>query len=927
MNIGEKLFTYINVKDDLTSEMIEQYKSSLIFLGDEQQIYQPLTGAYIGIGISYFNQIREELANNTTLLNKFDEHVHQNVVNSLWAEFSKEEFNAVFTDSSIPYKIIAGQKGTHNGLGAGDAHYLMTNQDIVVKGLHDTTGTAARNLDELGHPYNTIAEDTLNDILWSHINRNSSSNNNFKGSSGIQVNVHHTGDYHYGVDAEGFVYSYFDGHDYLTIDDSLTWAYITSQSSYLLDYSNKVAITQANRVYHDILGGNDPVYIEKEFDEVFSFDDDGNLKQIVDGDLGSVFIHIKDTNDTTGGTYQRVNIYNANGHYYIYSRFRDPNTNQNIFYILKSDDTSNTAITNVPDGEGGTLTLTPIPSQAYLESLLFPDDGYDKYDNGTFKEIAWYNIDADATAQGQKNLADGIQTLKEVAYILDQITDGSEDGVITLTYNIANNAMDIIDLKKWKNEIGEHVVTDFSTYSNNKFVYVNSYSENKWDNYGEPSIGSTRMSIDLLLAQTYNITFNQGTSSEYTSTYAAYLNSSEHTNYIKSVWRYLGDTTNDEYYVNLKTADINVLKNNLSEALGITDPTSYLVPILERSINNITHNPQYGVDSVRYLNNLSNTQEDRYVLFNYKKSNYPVVNGKIDSLTTVDWVTTYVGWGLENLLDNVNNLNGNVKEEILTYIHDNMTVTDTPQKGQFVSQVNQKDGKIQVIRKTLPLDSILASQEVYGNDFFVRISFNYAQELVKPNTAEENYSLIYYYDPSTNAYKNPPSLMEDTPYYISRSINGFSKISTSIIDDPDGPQTITNDLLLNSGHVTYFLRTSTQKIEKGNLVDVMNFTPVDIHELLYDEPINPYLSNNVLENLYYYNNTTPIGKYIDASFRQNTDDGSTELFVTSYVTYLGAATKTNTGLADAYDVKHTIESLLTFVNLKTNKPIYSSADL
>ena len=57
MEISDKLLAYIHHKSDLSQEIIDKYVNSLIFIGDEQQIYQPLTNTYVGIGKSEFDRI------------------------------------------------------------------------------------------------------------------------------------------------------------------------------------------------------------------------------------------------------------------------------------------------------------------------------------------------------------------------------------------------------------------------------------------------------------------------------------------------------------------------------------------------------------------------------------------------------------------------------------------------------------------------------------------------------------------------------------------------------------------------------------------------------------------------------------------------------------------------------------------------------
>ena len=52
--IFDKLLTYIEHKSDLTPEISSLYKNSLIFIKDEQQLYNPLTDTYVGIGLTNF---------------------------------------------------------------------------------------------------------------------------------------------------------------------------------------------------------------------------------------------------------------------------------------------------------------------------------------------------------------------------------------------------------------------------------------------------------------------------------------------------------------------------------------------------------------------------------------------------------------------------------------------------------------------------------------------------------------------------------------------------------------------------------------------------------------------------------------------------------------------------------------------------------
>ena len=73
INDKNKMFAYVPSKSDLTVDNINLYSNSLIFIGDEKQIYQPLTNTYIGIGKTAYNN----------LFNEFKEKIDKLYIHSL----------------------------------------------------------------------------------------------------------------------------------------------------------------------------------------------------------------------------------------------------------------------------------------------------------------------------------------------------------------------------------------------------------------------------------------------------------------------------------------------------------------------------------------------------------------------------------------------------------------------------------------------------------------------------------------------------------------------------------------------------------------------------------------------------------------------------------------------------------------------------
>lgn len=56
-------FSYIDKATDLTLDMVSMYKDSFILLGDEKQLYHPLTNSYVGIGQSAYDYLLTKLRN------------------------------------------------------------------------------------------------------------------------------------------------------------------------------------------------------------------------------------------------------------------------------------------------------------------------------------------------------------------------------------------------------------------------------------------------------------------------------------------------------------------------------------------------------------------------------------------------------------------------------------------------------------------------------------------------------------------------------------------------------------------------------------------------------------------------------------------------------------------------------------------------
>ena len=833
MNIGEKMFAYINVANDLTLDMVQQYKNAMIILGDEKQIFNPLTNSYVGIGQSAYEELQRSIQQNGSDLNGLDRHLHQNTVNSIYATFSPEELATKVPDSSTNINVLG-----HTITNGNYPYELKANKDIVLKGIHDynaSTGQGA-TVDELGNPITTTTY----------------------GTSGITVNITHNGQYKTGTDESGFAFAYWEGQDVITLDDSVTWAYITNRNSYLMNFAKDMAVKQANRVYHDLFGA-DTVYIEKSFDEAFLYD---RYNQTLT-EIQQVYIKTQDPNEV----YKNVEVLEVDGKHYVIQ--------SGTTKILFSPDTS-----TAPSGYS-------FYSQAELESLLSPNGGIEGTTGN--KVPVWYHVDAEATASNNKTIADGIQTIKEISYILDVLTDGNEDDSINLAYNISYNYVEIQKLKEWQSELGNNTVNTFQSESKNPLVTISYYSSNLWGDKDKAASGNVKLDVDLILAQTYKDANN--------TSYAAYINAN-HSVSSNTIYRYStpngDDKTNVANYVTITAANKDEIYEIL-KAKGFDGSTISLYTYESAT-------EKYVVSSSITLGP-STLTAGNVVYCPWTRQLADVETG----LTDVKWVTTYVGWTVENLKTLIDQVSGGAANNIEQAIQA-LDKPDTEVAGQYVSAVSEEDGIITVTRKQIPLDTLLSNEAVYSNDIFLHIS---PEEVLALFTADSSRTDVYELVSGTYTQLATTNGLDTTAtgvnkYYLKKNLYDFTVVPQN---------TPATDLISNGANSSYFYKTTANGKD--------SYTPFDVQlELtsgsLFDNTGNVVNANEV----YWLNTSTTIKqkKYIETRYVRATD-GHTDMNVIAYVTSLQSASALNTGLADAWNVRQTIEAMFSWVDLKTNKII------
>jgi len=862
--IGNKMFAYIDNHTGLTQSMVNQYNESLIFLGDEKQIFVPIINAYVGIGQTAYNNLLSRIGQNSDNLYEYNKYIHKDTVNSIYVQFSPDEIEAQRGNNTITVR----EQTISNPIQSKTV--FKANRNVVLKGINDYE--LVGGLDDLGRTVSTSY------------------------TSGITVKIAHSGTAQQGhytfTTANGqtytYNYTYYDPYDVISIDDTKTWSYIKSSNSYLTDFITKFSAEQANRVYKNILGieSGGTIYIEKEFDEAFNYSD--VTKTI--NEFAPVFIK------TANGTYQRVTIENEAGKGFaviyngnvIWTNIT-PTNDKITINSTTYDVLSGTTLTNILDKNGDNPD-NPTSTKGTKYGYIVSSDG----NNGLVIIPRWYHEDTFNGSSSYINIADGIQTLKEVAYILDKITDGDDAG-INLAYNISSNFIEIEKLKDWKNQIGNETVSSFKSESGNELLTVNYYSTNLWDKDRDAdgaSIGKVKLDIDLKLAQTYEI---DGV------TYVAYL--PNHEGAKKSYFIYNGDETNRANYRELGANNQN-LRNLIIEQNSTLNNSSdiniYTFTYDLTDPDKIIDSEVFSTVKIGDIINPSSNLQGKYIYFPYVKANYDFTKG----LTDVKWVTTYVSYVNSYLNDRINNLN--VSTQIVNHINAlDYTDTDNSEEGQFVTKVDETDGIISVTKTKLPLDTILKNDVYYTNDIYLHISIGEAKSLHNDNIPVYKFENNKYVAVSNNEFGN----------YLAFDDNDYSKLyrKTSLATmTPVAQNTPVSDMIRNDGNVSYFYKQTTNNYTA--------YLPLDIQK---ENNSGSLLSSDKVaanDTIYYWNKTRNQVKYFDLStiLQKN---GSTTTIFTSYITYLAASSTTNSGLADAWDVRRTIESMFQWVNIRTNKII------
>ena len=422
VNIAEKMFAYIHHGVDITDDIKSIYNNSLIFIGDEKQIYVPVMNTYVGIGMTAYNQTIDAINDLANEVSQLAQTIAGDSVTRMFVDWNPENNDLLLADE------------LHSELKNNFVENFSLSYQITLVGVHDydtVSGfsylyayeTDGRNLYK-ATGYGGGKLDFVNDA--SKISAYSSST---LATSGITITPHWGTSKPVRNELNGQVITRFYGN-YIEVDDKLTWSYMTSAYSYTMKYARNYTDYQIDQVYHNLLGESETVYRPLAFNEVFEDVSDYVNKltaeeraEYVNGGApaGKLVAHVSnsywlvDSNETFYlHSYNDANPYDGIDN--SASHFISISASELVNYV-------NTDSLNKNYATGDTAWVLYDAAQssiANLEQLYTADTVYNSS----------YNM----------NIKDGIQTLKEVAYLLDLLSDGTLGSTTYLTY------------LEWKNE-------------------------------------------------------------------------------------------------------------------------------------------------------------------------------------------------------------------------------------------------------------------------------------------------------------------------------------------------------------------------------------------------------------------------------------------------------------------------------------------
>ena len=556
--VAQQIFAYIYDGQQLTPAITERFKKSLIVLGKEGQIYNPLTNTYIGIGETQRSNILSYIDAANQKIDALNTSLTASLVSGIYANWDAEDWMAAkegLQNNIADQKVLGSIFATNNIVLKGDGNYDTTSQ-LRAKKYYANVDNSANTDRDLSAAYFDVDPNasvfadsgiTVSLVKGEYEYKYSYSYDYEIVNGGVAtgklatwVETFYSKKGVNGIDEQKDFLSkdgvttvtatlvkdsfnepvFRNGKNVFTIDDKQTWSYIASAYAYTLNFAQDFTRTEVNRIYTEILGIGNNSTIPVSYAAINDLVINGETKVSNPESLAEY----KLTPDVKVFRVVKADdhIMTVDRYSYQYGETHDITSNNaaNIG-ILTSNVASNNGLTDadatisikVGDSTETIYSFTkaqtaPVAGQYYADYC----EG-DKYTrNYVLQHIDSLN-DLDASAEyviinpdfkhdvNDINILDGIQTLKEVAYVLDTITNGDGDGAIELAYSIAENHKNILDLDSRLDAVeeGKTAVRSISNGADGNFVDLQ-VTSNIPD--GGRFFGDVELKVDLDIAYT-----------------------------------------------------------------------------------------------------------------------------------------------------------------------------------------------------------------------------------------------------------------------------------------------------------------------------------------------------------------------------------------------------------------------------------------
>ena len=123
--IAQQIFAYIYDGSYLTSNITERFKKSLIVLGKEGQIYNPLTNTYIGIGTSEKNKIHAYITAANNKIDALNTSLTASLVSAIYANWDADDWKSAGYDNE---NVLNTLFATNNIVLKGNGNYDTASQ-------------------------------------------------------------------------------------------------------------------------------------------------------------------------------------------------------------------------------------------------------------------------------------------------------------------------------------------------------------------------------------------------------------------------------------------------------------------------------------------------------------------------------------------------------------------------------------------------------------------------------------------------------------------------------------------------------------------------------------------------------------------------------------------------------------------------------